>query len=63
MDYRMSPETVKSLTDKGHKIQMVPDIEAWYSFARPSAVMIDSDTGVFRSGSDPQSTVPYAEGY
>ena len=63
IDYRMSPETIKSLIDKGHKIQMVSDIEAWYSFARPSAVMIDSNLGIFRSGSDPQSTVPYAKGY
>lgn len=63
MDYRMNPETIKTLTDKGHRIQMVSDIEAWYSFARPSAVMIDNNIGVFRSGSDPQSTVPYAKGF
>ena len=63
IDYRMPPETVESLIDKGHNIQMVSDIEAWYSFARPSAVMIDSNLGIFRSGSDPQSSVPYAAGY
>ena len=62
VDARLDPNTVKRLRDMGHNVEVISDIAAWYSFARPSAVMVDTESGTFRSGSDP-SPVPEARGY
>ena len=62
VDARMAPETIDRLRQIGHNIEVIPDIAAWYSFARPSAVMVDAERGTFRSGSDP-APVPEARGY
>ena len=62
VDARLDPATVERLGDMGHNVEVISDIAAWYSFARPSAVLVDSENGVFRSGSDP-SPVPEAKGY
>ena len=62
VDARLDPATVQRLRDMGHNVEVISDIAAWYSFARPSAVMVDAKSGTFRSGSDP-SPVPEARGY
>lgn len=62
MDNRVPSETIEKLRQMGHNVEVIPDITAWYSFARPSALMINALDGTFRSGSDP-APVPYARGY
>jgi len=62
MDARVDPRTVERLRQMGHNVEVISDIAAWYSFARPSTVMVDAERGTFRSGSDP-SPVPGARGY
>ena len=62
VDSRIDPETVERLRRMGHDVEVIPDMAAWYSFARPSAVMVDRERGVLRSGSDP-APVPEARGY
>jgi gamma-glutamyltranspeptidase/glutathione hydrolase len=62
VDARVDPSTVERLRQMGHNVEVIPDIAAWYSFARPSAVMVDAERGTFRSGSDP-APVPEARGF
>lgn len=62
LDTRFSQLTIAKLRQLGHNVEVISDIEAWYSFARPSAVMVDNNRGTFRSGSDPAS-VPTSKGY
>ena len=62
VDARLEPSTIDRLRWMGHNIEVISDIAAWYSFAKPSAVMVDAERGTFRSGSD-QSPVPEARGY
>ena len=46
----------------GHKIHMIDDAEAWYSFARPSAIVIDQEKKTIYGGSD-SFPVAEARGY
>ena len=62
VDARIDSATIERLRRMGHDMEVIPDMAAWYSFARPSAIMVDSERGVLRSGSDP-APVPEARGY
>jgi gamma-glutamyltranspeptidase/glutathione hydrolase len=50
VDSRIDDGTVETLRQMGHRIEVVSDIEAWYRFARPSAIVVDSEGGVLRAG-------------
>ena len=50
VDTRLDPNVIESLRTMGHRIQVVDDVEAWYSFARPSAILVDKERGVLRAG-------------
>ena len=50
VDSRLDTSVVKSLREMGHAIRVVTDIESWYSFARPSAILVDKKRGILRAG-------------
>ncbi|MCL0099724.1 gamma-glutamyltransferase [Dehalococcoidia bacterium] len=50
VDSRLDTSIVKSLREMGHAIRVVTDIESWYSFARPSAILVDKKRGILRAG-------------
>ena len=50
VDSRLDEGVVKALRQLGHSIRVVNDVEAWYSFARPSAIVVDREKGVLRAG-------------
>jgi gamma-glutamyltranspeptidase/glutathione hydrolase len=50
VDSRLDGDVVEALRRMGHRIEVVSDIEAWYRFARPSAILVDRDQGVLRAG-------------
>ena len=58
LDHRINQNVISELKKMGHKIQMIDDMEAWYSFARPSAIVIDQEKKTIYGGSD---TFPVAE--
>lgn len=49
-DSRLDKGVVKALEQMGHSMHIVNDVDAWYSFARPSAIQIDERKGVLRAG-------------
>ena len=62
IDQRISLETVKTLKEMGHKIEIIADMELWYSFARPSAIVVDHENNLLLGGSD-SFPVAEAKGY
>ena len=62
LDHRINQNVISELKKMGHKIQMIDDMEAWYSFARPSAIVIDQDNKTIYGGSD-SFPVAEAKGY
>ena len=50
VDGRLDEGVVEALRRMGHSIQVVSDVESWYSFARPSAILVDEKSGVLRAG-------------
>ena len=50
VDSRLDEGVVEALRQLGHSIRVVNDVEAWYSFARPSAILVDREKGVLRAG-------------
>ena len=62
LDHRINQNVISELKKMGHKIQMIDDMEAWYSFARPSAIVIDQDKKTIYGGSD-SFPVAEAKGY
>ena len=50
VDARLDDRVVESLRGMGHSLDVVSDIEAWYTFARPSAIQVDQENGVLRAG-------------
>ena len=50
VDSRLNDGVVQALQGMGHSMQVVNDVEAWYSFARPSAILVDAEKGVLRAG-------------
>jgi len=50
VDARVDAATVEALRSMGHRIEVVNDVDAWYRFARPSAIVVDHDRGVLRAG-------------
>ena len=50
VDARLDDSVVESLRGMGHSLDVVSDIEAWYRFARPSAIQVDQENGVLRAG-------------
>ncbi len=61
-DYRINENVINDLNKMGHKMQMVGDSETWYSFARPSAIVIDQEQKLLKGGSD-SFLVAEAKGY
>ena len=53
LDARLDQDTVEELRRMGHKVEVVDDQAGWYSFAKPSAILVDSEKGIFYGGSDP----------
>ena len=62
VDSRLDGNVVQALRQLGHRIEVVSDIEAWYRFARPSAILVDRDQGVLRAGTHTLQTAA-AVGY
>lgn len=50
VDSRLDAAVVSDLRRLGHRIEVVDDVESWYRFARPSAILVDRDAGVLRAG-------------
>ena len=50
VDSRVEASTVTALRNMGHRVEIVDDIEAWYRFARPSAILVDNEAGTLRAG-------------
>jgi gamma-glutamyltranspeptidase/glutathione hydrolase len=50
VDSRLDSDVVEGLRRMGHRMDVVSDIETWYRFARPSAILVDRDQGVLRAG-------------
>jgi gamma-glutamyltranspeptidase/glutathione hydrolase len=50
VDLRLDGKVIESLRQMGHRMEVVSDIEAWYRFARPSALVVDRDHNVLRAG-------------
>ena len=61
-DYRIDANVLSALDKTGHKLEMVDDSETWYSFARPSAIVIDQEQKIIYGGSD-AFPVAEAKGY
>ena len=61
-DYRIDANVLSALVKTGHKLEMVDDSETWYSFARPSAIVIDQEQKIIYGGSD-AFPVAEAKGY
>tara|TARA_B100000700_G_scaffold330681_2_gene458288 strand:- start:1180 stop:2961 length:1782 start_codon:yes stop_codon:yes gene_type:complete len=61
-DYRIDANVLNDLDKTGHKLEMVDDSETWYSFARPSAIVIDQEQKIIYGGSD-AFPVAEAKGY
>ena len=62
LDARLDQETVERLRQMGHKVEVASDLVGWYSFAKPTAILVDSERGAFHGGSDPWP-VAEARGY
>ena len=62
VDSRLDVNVVEALRQLGHRIEVVSDIEAWYRFGRPSALLVDRDNGVLRAGTHTLQTAT-AVGY
>ena len=62
LDYRIDENVISTLNKMGHKIHMIDDAESWYSFARPSAIVINQETKTIYGGSD-SFPVAEAKGY
>ena len=50
VDSRLDGNVVEALRNMGHRIEVVSDIEAWYRFGRPSALVVDREHNVLRAG-------------
>ena len=50
VDSRLDGSVVEALRQMGHRIEVVSDIEAWYRFGRPSALVVDREHNVLRAG-------------
>ena len=50
VDCRLNGDVIAALKQMGHRIEVVSDVEAWYRFARPSAIVADRDRSVLRAG-------------
>ena len=50
VDSRLDESAVESLRAMGHTLEVVHDIESWYRFARPSAILADKQSGTLRAG-------------
>ena len=53
VDHRIDPQTVETLAQMGHNVEIVPEPSTGGGFARPRGVMIDPDTGLLRAGVHP----------
>jgi gamma-glutamyltranspeptidase/glutathione hydrolase len=53
LDARLDRETVDKLRQMGHKVEVVSDLAGWYSFSKPTAILVDREQGLFYGGSDP----------
>ena len=51
-DARIDPDTVESLRARGHRMKLGPEDYANHSFARPTGVLVDPESGRLRGGVD-----------